>query len=155
MALCVIPAIFSIEIQGISHSLKVKMNFWFYKHFFLTIWKPMLLLTSWFVYKNIKMWWLFKGDVNQSLIFLWYYFSFMLHYFTNWSFISVHCDDSNSGWFYVNDVHVSVKVYCLSRLMIMNNRNQSLGLGSRIHRGRMGRNFSKIFCKIFWSQNVR
>ena len=23
------------------------------------------------------------------------------------------------------------------------------------HRGRMGRNFSKIFCKIFWSQNVR
>ena len=47
-------------------------------------------------------------------------------------YISIHCDDSNSGRFYVKADDVSEKVYCLSRLLIMNNRNQTFGLGSRI-----------------------
>ena len=35
------------------------------------------------------------------------------------------------------------------------NGKPSKFFNSVFHSGRMGRNFSKIFCKIFWSQNVR
>ena len=153
MALCVTPAIFSIEIQGISYSLNVKMNFCFYKPFFLTIWKPILLLTSWFVCKNIKMWWLFKDDVNQSLIILWYYISFMLQseklifYFNSlwwFQFWKILCE----SW------DVSEKVYCLSRLLIMNNRNQTFGLGSRIQDVEVGGLKFHIFLPWVYSSNL-